>query len=74
MKAWRWMVRPDLFSDVLERVNVPHHSQFKFLKELTAKMRLSYPMVSYFNLLVDHRQDKTYEMNRLEQELMRCYY
>ena len=55
MKIFRWVLRPDLFADILERVNLPHHSQQAFLQELTDKMRLSYPMMSYFNLLVDHR-------------------
>ena len=69
MKILRWILRPDLFSDYLERVNVLHFAQQQWLKELTRKMKLSYPMISFFNIDVDHRKDKVYEMERLEHEL-----
>ena len=69
MKVLRWVLRPDLFSDILERVNVLHFGQQQYLLELTRKMRLSYPMLSYFNVLVDHRNDKVYELSKLENEL-----
>jgi hypothetical protein len=69
LKILRWVLRPDLFPDVLERVNVPHFSHHHCLAELTRKMRLSYPMISYFNAYVDHRTDKTYEADRLERDL-----
>lgn len=74
LKILRWVLRPDLFSDILERVNVLHFAQQQYLLELTNKMRLSYPMLSYFNILVDHRNDKVYEMNKLESQLKQCYY
>ena len=62
MKILRWVLRPDLFSDYLERVNVLHFAQSAWLKELATKMRLSYPMLSYFSIDVDHRTDKVYEI------------
>lgn len=74
LKILRWVLRPDLFPDVLERVNVPHYAHHCSLAELTRKMRLSYPMISYFNAYVDHRTDKIYEMSRLERDLSGCYY
>jgi len=74
MKVLRWVLRPDLFSEVLERVNVLHFAQQKFLIELTKRLRLSYPMLSYFTVLVDHRQDKIYPIDKLETELSTCFY
>lgn len=74
MKVLRWMLRPDLFTDVLERVNVLHFGTNRWLKEMTKQLRLSYPMISYFNLWVDHRIDKVYELQTLERELRKCYY
>lgn len=62
MKILRWFLRPDLFSDILERVNVMHFGQQKYLLEITRKMRLSYPMLSFYNILVDHRKDKVYSI------------
>ncbi len=74
MKIFRWILRPDLFSDILERVNVTHFGIQKYLFEITSKMRLSYPMISYLNLIVDHRSDKIYKIENLEQELSNCLY
>jgi hypothetical protein len=74
MKVIRWVLRPDLFPNVLERVNLPHFCHRAYLKELTAKIRLSYPMVAYSNISVDHREDKVYREERLEQKLKRIYY
>ena len=74
LKILRWLLRPDLFPDVLERVNVPHFAHHNCLAELTRKMRLSYPMISYFNVYVDHRTDKTYEVSKLESDLKSCMY
>jgi len=72
MKVLRWVLRPDLFSDVLERVNVSHFCTQSWLKELSKMLRLSYPMLSYFNLFVDHRRDKVYTLEELEHELKDC--
>ena len=74
MKIFRWILRPDLFSDILERVNVTHFGIQKYLFEITSKMRLSYPMISFLNLIVDHRSDKIYKIENLEQELSNCLY
>lgn len=74
MKILRWNLRPDLFSEVLERVNVVHFGTYQYVMEITRRMRLSYPMLSYFNILVDHRHDKVYELGRLEDELKMCRY
>ena len=67
-------MRPDLFSDVLERVNVLHFATDSWLSTLTAKLRLSYPMISYVQLGMDHRIDKAYEVSQLEADLKDCYY
>ena len=69
MKVLRWMLRPDLFSDVLERVNVMHFGTDAWLNTITEKLRLSYPMMSWVSLKVDHRKDKVYTIEELESEL-----
>ena len=69
MKLLRWILRPDLFSDVLERVNVLHFGTHVWVEDLSHKLRLSYPMISFINLYVDHRIDKVYELSRLETDL-----
>ena len=74
MKWLRWIIRPDLFSEVLERVNVLHFGTNAWLNTITQKMRLTYPMISYTNIYVDHRIDKIYELSKLETELKGCYY
>ena len=74
LKFLRWMLRPDLFPEVLERVNISHCAQKAALLEMTKKLRLSYPMLSYFNLSIDHRDNKSYSLNKLESELKLCYY
>lgn len=74
LKILRWVLRPDLFPEVLERVNIPHFAHHYWLQELTRKMRISYPMISYHNVHVDHRIDKVYERNELEADLKNCLY
>ena len=41
---------------------------------MVKKMRLSYPMMSWCHLWVDHRKDKVYELAKLESELKKIYY
>ena len=74
MKWLRWILRPDIISDVLERVNVLHFGTHAWLNTITNKMRLTYPMISFVNLYVDHRIDKIYELQQLESELKECLY
>lgn len=74
LKVLRIALRPDLFSDIMERVNVLHFGAQAWLEAVTEKLRLSYPMISYMRLLVDHRKDKIYSIDQLESELKTCFY
>lgn len=74
LKVLRICLRPDLFSDIMERVNVVHFGAQAWLEAVTEKLRLSYPMISHMRLLVDHRKDKIYSIDQLEAELKTCFY
>jgi hypothetical protein len=74
LRIFRVVIRPDIFSDYLERVNILHFGTQAWLQAVTDKMRLSYPMVSYTNLEVDNRRDKAYYIEDLEAELSNCTY
>ena len=74
MKLLRVLYFPLYYHKLMERMNLMHYGVNRFTNEVVMSAQDCYPLLRSYHFEIDPREDRIYELHRMEKKLDHVFY